>query len=245
MRSSFRRRLNSSTSPEHWPLRRWVLTWAVSGTAVLVAVGVVVDAPTTTTLSPAVRTTVLAELRGIRVVESRPASDGTYERAAFGSSWTDAVPVTGGGNGCPTREDVLARDLSDTTTRVTDTCPRTVVTGEFRSPYTGEFLLFSRERAAGAVQIDHVVPLAYAWVMGAREWPAGQRLAFANDPANLIAVDAASNQDKSDAEPARWLPPNRRFHCQYAVAFVRVSAHYRLALDVASRDVLAGVLDDC
>jgi hypothetical protein len=36
--------------------------------------------------------------------------------------------------------------------------------------------------------------------MGARTWPAGRRYAFANDPANLVAVDARSNQDKRDAD---------------------------------------------
>src|SRR5690625_3335799 len=82
-----------------------------------------------------------------------------YERDEFGSSWADTDD-----NGCPTRHDVLARDLHDI--RVTDDC--TVVRGVLEDPYTGERVEFSAEDPMG-VQIDHVVPLALAWRTGARE----------------------------------------------------------------------------
>ena len=62
------------------------------------------------------------------------------------------------------------------------------------------------------------------------------------DSANLVAVDGKSNQDKSDGEPARWMPPARGFWCQYAVQFVIVVRSYRLAVDAASRRVLSDAL---
>lgn len=183
----------------------------------------------------------LSRLDSLPVVAQRPERD-DYDRAAFGAAWTDEVSVAGGGNGCDTRNDILARDLQDIRAGPVPSCPRAVVAGEFRSPYSGEFVVFRRDRGASTVQIDHIVPLAYAWDMGAWSWEFGRRLEFANDPANLVAVDGASNQDKSDSEPARWMPPARGFWCQYAIQFVTVSVTYGLTIDVESREVLADAL---
>ena len=241
------RRLRRRVLSSPWPLRRWLAVWAAAVTAVIVAIGAVLSG-SGGDADPALREAAhraAATLSRIPLTDSRPGTDGTYERTEFGAAWTDAVSVTGGGNGCDTRNDILARDLSDITTGVTSKCARAVLSGEFRSPYTGEFIVFSRERAASAVQIDHIVPLAFAWAMGASTWPAARRYAFANDPANLVAVDARSNQDKSDAEPARWMPPLKRFRCQYSVQFVAVVGAYGLTLDKPSVRALAAALQDC
>ena len=202
--------------------------------------------PGTTTPPPvhAAAQSMRAALQRIPAVPQR--SDRTdYDRDAFGTAWTDAVSVTGGRNGCDTRNDILARDLVDVRRGPVTSCPAAVLAGELRSPYTGRFVVFRRDRGAGAIQIDHIVPLAYAWDMGAWSWPADRRQDFANDPANLVAVDAASNQGKSDSEPGRWLPPERNFHCQYAIQFVAVTVAYRLAVDDASRRALASILSGC
>lgn len=184
-------------------------------------------------------------LAGLPVLAARPAHDRGYRREAFGPAWTDAAGVGGSGNGCDTRNDVLARDLTVAGSVAVSSCAAAVAAGRFRSPYTGRELVFARGRGSAAVQIDHVVPLAYAWDMGARDWPPARRVALANDPANLVAVDAASNQAKSDLEPGRWMPELRGFWCQYAIAFVVVSAGYRLPIDRPSRDVLAAALAGC
>lgn len=232
-------------SDGEWPLRWWLVMLACVFTAVVVAVGVVVsDSPTRDPVTSARAHRAQATLAGVGIVGER-SSRSDYQRDAFGTAWTDAVDVAGGSNGCDTRNDVLDRDLDDTRRAPATSCPRAVVAGEFRSPYTGEFIVFRRDRRAGAVQIDHIVPLAYAWDMGAWGWPPTTRRELANDPANLVAVDAASNLAKSDREPARWMPPNTGFHCQYAVQFVEVVAAYRLRLDAPSRHVLAGVLARC
>jgi hypothetical protein len=55
------------------------------------------------------------------------------------------------------------------------------------------------------------VPLAWAWKHGAFDWPEAQRIAFANDPANLFAVDDSTNQSKGAKGPLEWLPPNKQF----------------------------------
>lgn len=41
----------------------------------------------------------------------------------------------------------------------------------------------------------------------------GRRVAFANDPLNLLSVDAQINRAKGDGDAATWLPPTKRFRC--------------------------------
>jgi hypothetical protein len=96
-----------------------------------------------------------------------------------------------------------------------------------------------------SVQIDHIVPLALAWDLGARAWTDELRLRFANDPANLLAVDGPTNQHKGDNEPAVWMPPNRAFWCQYAVQFAAVLRGYGLPVDAPSARVLREAAGTC
>ena len=104
-----------------------------------------------------------------------------------------------------------------------------MATGTLHDPYTNATINFHRGAKVGeAVQIDHIVPLALAWDMGAYDWPVAQRIRFANDPANLLAVQGQANQDKGDSQPALWMPPNAAFPCQYAMQFIAVSRGYGL-----------------
>ncbi|MCV7068238.1 HNH endonuclease [Mycolicibacterium farcinogenes] len=169
-----------------------------------------------------------------------------YRRAAFGDSWDDDNSAPGGHNGCDTRNDILNRDLADKTFVAIKRCPTAVATGRLHDPYTNEVVSFVRGNQAGAsVQIDHIVPLALAWDLGARDWPDDLRLRFANDPANLLAVAGKANQDKGDQEPAHWMPPNRAFWCQYAVQFAEVLRGYALPVDAASAVVLREAAGTC
>jgi hypothetical protein len=113
-----------------------------------------------------------------------------------------------------------------------------------RDPYTGRRLPFAKT-AAEAVQIDHVVALSDAWQKGAQEWTSRQREAFANDPANLLAVDGPANQEKGAGDAATWLPPQRGYRCVYALRQVRVKAAYGLWVTAAERDALNRELNGC
>ncbi|WP_441959950.1 HNH endonuclease family protein [Mycolicibacterium houstonense] len=169
-----------------------------------------------------------------------------YRRAAFGDSWDDDNSAPGGHNGCDTRNDILNRDLADKTFVAIKRCPTAVATGRLHDPYTNEVVSFVRGNQVGAsVQIDHIVPLALAWDLGARDWPDDLRLRFANDPANLLAVAGKANQDKGDQEPAHWMPPNRAFWCQYAVQVAEVLRGYALPVDAASAVVLREAAGTC
>lgn len=149
-----------------------------------------------------------------------------YARRRFGPAWTDDAETTWGHNGCRTREDVLRRDLAATTIRPgTGGC--VVLTGTLREPYTGRLIEFSKSRPT-EVQIDHVVPLAYAWQLGAARWSGDRRRRIANDPLNLLAADGPSNEQKSDSGPASWLPPRKAIRCAYAVRIAQVARKYGL-----------------
>ncbi|OBB61328.1 hypothetical protein A5757_07420 [Mycobacterium sp. 852013-51886_SCH5428379] len=169
-----------------------------------------------------------------------------YRRDAFGDSWTDDTDAPGGRNGCDTRNDILERDLVDKTYVAISRCPRAVATGTLHDPYTNTAVAFVRGNQTGAsVQIDHIVPLALAWDLGARAWPDTLRTRFANDPANLLAVQGKANQDKGDDPPAEWMPPNRAFWCQYAVQFTAVLRGYGLPVDAPSAVVLREASATC
>lgn len=163
-----------------------------------------------------------------------------YDRDQFGARWADVDR-----NGCDTRNDILARDLTEVRWREgTHQC--VVERGTLADPYTGQQIRFQRgEKTSPAVQIDHVVALANAWESGADRWSDEQREQFANDPLNLLAVDGPANQQKGAASADRWLPPNPFFHCEYAARQVAVKQKWDLAVTEAERSALARILVSC
>lgn len=164
-----------------------------------------------------------------------------YDRELFGPAWADdtGAGVELANNGCDTRNDILARDLVDLEVR-SDGC--LVATGQLLlEPYTGEPLVFTRDRP-DEVHIDHIVSLSAAWQMGAAHWSPEKRLAFANDPVNLIATDGPQNMAKSDSTPASWLPPHRAVRCAYALRYAQISLRYDLAVTPADQNVM---LEQC
>lgn len=184
-------------------------------------------------------------LAGITVVPARTHRY-DYRRTQFGNAWDDDNDAPGGHNGCDTRDDILNRDLVDITHVSTRRCADAVAAGTLHDPYTNAVVAFTRGAKVGeAVQIDHIVPLAYAWDMGASAWSYRQRLRFANDPANLLAVAGQANQDKADGGPGQWMPPNRAFACQYAIAYLAVLRGYALRVDQPSADALRVAAGTC
>ncbi|MGY1715062.1 HNH endonuclease family protein, partial [Geodermatophilus sp. SYSU D01106] len=163
-----------------------------------------------------------------------------YERDEFGDGWVDADR-----NGCDTRNDVLARDLTGETF-VPGSRDCVVATGTLDDPYSGRTIAFRRgEGTSEAVQIDHVVALSDAWQKGARQWDDARRTQFANDPLNLLAVDGPLNMQKGDGDAATWLPPDRSYRCAYVARQVAVKATYGLWVTQAERDAMAAVLGTC
>ena len=157
-----------------------------------------------------------------------------YDRARFGTAWADVDR-----NGCSTRDDVLRRDL--TAVRLdTDGC--TVLAGVLDDPYTAQVVEFRRGPGSADVQVDHVVALADAWAAGADAWDPPARERFANDPANLLAVDGRANQDKGAADASDWLPPDPGYACVYALRQIRVKSAYALRVTPPECDALSQAL---
>ncbi|WP_280232535.1 HNH endonuclease family protein [Nocardia cyriacigeorgica] len=189
-------------------------------------------------------------LATVRVVDTRP-HPGGYDRGCregegcvFGPAWSDDHEGTGGHDGCDTRNNVLARQLTEIDyRRGTRDC--VVVSGVLADPYTGASVTFTKSDA-GNVPIDHVYPLAAAWDMGAAGWLPERRIRFANDiDFNLQATTRAANQAKGDSTPAEWLPPSRPGHCFYAAKYLAVAVRYDLPITVADQGVLQSIARTC
>lgn len=180
--------------------------------------------------------TALATLATLPVKGRAPATG--YQRTEdFGAAWLDVDR-----NGCDTRDDILARDLTGTTRQ--GRCR--VLSGTLADPYTGRTIHFVRgQQTSALVQIDHVVALQNAWVTGAQQLSREQRVRLANDPLNLLAVDGAANQRKSNGDAATWLPAEKSFRCEYVARQVSVKAVYRLWVTRAEHDAIARILSAC
>ncbi|WP_394940780.1 DUF1524 domain-containing protein [Psychromicrobium sp. YIM B11713] len=161
-----------------------------------------------------------------------------YSRAQFGPAWPDVDH-----NGCDTRNDILRRDLSNVA--FADGSTHCVVrSGELSDPYTGNKLAFDRSKSA-IVQIDQVVSLSDAWQKGGQKLTEAQKLAFANDPLNLMAVETLSTISKGSKDASSWLPSNSDYRCYYVARQISVKATYGLWVTQTEHDVLGAVLRNC
>ena len=182
--------------------------------------------------------TALAALGDLPVKGRAPKTD--YSRDQFGPRWADTDH-----NGCDTRNDILRRDLTGIAVKPgTHGC--NVSSGTLESPYTGETIDFVAGQATSSqVQIDHVVALSDAWQKGAQQLDAARRTELANDPLNLLAVDGPSNNTKSDADAATWLPPAAGERCEYVATQIAVKKNYELWVTDAEKKAMTAVLQGC
>ena len=140
-----------------------------------------------------------------------------YDRDKFGR-WADED-----GDCLNTRHEMLA-ELSTGPVRYSANGCR-VVRGRWLDPYTGQIFTESRD-----IDIDHLVPLYWAWQRGAWGWSNDLRKKFANDQRNLFAVDDGINRAKGADGTLDWLPPHDEFRCQYVSRFWRIVLTYGLVV---------------
>ena len=189
------------------------------------------------------------ELAGVRIV-AQVATQPGYDRSCasghqcvFGPAWSDDVRVRWGHDGCDTRNQVLARDLTKVVTKPgTRGC--VVLAGVLRDRYSGAVIEFTRA-AGNQVPVDHVVALASAWDRGAASWDSQLRRDFANDPDNLTATTRAVNSAKRDKTPATWAPTTRAGACWYVRTYLTIVRRYDLTVTVAEALALVRTLRDC
>lgn len=170
-------------------------------------------------------------------VKGRAAKTGYARTERFGTAWLDVDR-----NGCDTRNDILQRDLDEPV--LAGRCK--VLSGTLDDPYTGRRIEFVRgQDTSSLVQIDHVVALSDAWQKGAQALTQEERIALANDPVNLLAVDGTANARKGDGDAATWLPSRQAYRCEYVARQVSVKAAYGLWVTPAEHDAMDRVLAGC
>lgn len=178
--------------------------------------------------SPAIR-----ELDALPVKGRAPKTG--YSRDQFGQAWADIDR-----NGCDTRTDILATTL----TRISQSGRCTITRGVLGDPYTGRSITYVRG-GVSEVDIDHVVALSNAWQTGSFTFPFAKRVALANDPLNLLAVDASANRQKSDGDAATWLPANKSFRCTYVARQIAVKKKYQLWVTAPEAAAMRQILAQC
>jgi hypothetical protein len=155
-----------------------------------------------------------------------------YDRKRFQPRWAHHKGT------CDAREMVLARDGRGV--RRNKECQP--VKGVWYSPYDGKTL-----KSVKQVDVDHVVPLAYAWRSGASRWSQARRRAFANDLTRpeLIVVSHSANIAKGGKGPQSWRPQRRAHWCVYATSWITVKHHYRLFVTRSEKVALLNMLRTC
>ena len=147
---------------------------------------------------------------------AREITNNQYDRSLYGS-WGDFD------SDCQnTRHEILAELSTIEVLWSDDGC--SVQRGRWIDPYTNKIFTNARD-----LDIDHLVPLAYAHSHGAQYWSKEKKIEFANDQRNLFAVDASVNRSNGSQGPSSWLPPNEDFRCQYILRFSRIMSIYKLA----------------
>jgi hypothetical protein len=189
----------------------------------------VISAVQVSSASAVERTSALVLLTSLPVSAER---QGGYDRSLF------ADFLDSDGNGCDTREDVLIAEAIGGTE-----AGCRVAGGRWLSRYDGV-----TTRNAGALDIDHRVPLKEAWSSGAWRWRASTRDRYANDMGyaqSLVAVTASSNRSKGDREPGEWMPPLASQRCPYLRLWIGVKYRWRLAVDSSEKSYLTRQLRSC
>lgn len=159
-----------------------------------------------------------------------PAPTTGYDRDLF-PHWSDLD-----GNGCDQRDDTLERDMTGGEYGPDGCIDAVVIT----DPYSG-----ARIDGRTNIDIDHVVPLSWAWRNGAAHWTTDQRERFANDSIGLLAVDDGLNAGKGDSPPSQWLPPDPAAWCDYGRRWVVMLDRYQLPATPTEAPVLADLVSRC
>ncbi|GAA1239837.1 HNH endonuclease family protein [Kitasatospora nipponensis] len=170
---------------------------------------------------------------GIEALPIAPEDRTGYVRTAF-RHWIDADK-----DGCNTRKEVIIAEAVEAPT-VGPGCSLTG--GRWYSAYDGVTVTDS-----GALDVDHLVPLAEAWDSGASAWSPQEREAYANDlgeDRDLIAVTARSNRQKADKDVTDWLPMPS-YVCTYITDWTVDKTRWGLTVDAAEKDRLHQLAAGC
>ena len=159
-----------------------------------------------------------------------------YNRKEWLPRWGDAD-----GDCQNTRHEVLIEESLVPVTLSADGC--WVVSGKWADPYSGKVFTDPKE-----LDVDHLVPLKEAHISGGAYWSIERKRSFANDlsyPDTLIAVSRRENRAKGAKDPARWLPSNQAYHCEYVRSWKRVKNVWGLGSDSREREKIWEIKRRC
>lgn len=97
--------------------------------------------------------------------------------------------------------------------------------------YSGKEILESR-----FVDIDHIVPLKYAWMHGANHWDKEKRNQLSTDYENLVIASEHENRSKGDDGLLTYLPKiNKNF---YVTQWEKVCSKYGIKLSEKEKSII-------
>ena len=146
-----------------------------------------------------------------------------YSRSHF-KHWIDED-----GDGENTRQEVLKEEQRED--------------GTWKCPWTGY-----ESDIARMYDVDHTVPLAWAFSHGAEDWGKAKKQKFANDldyPDALVAMYYKANRQKGKKGPSQWLPPNKSSHCHYINAWEVIIDKWELKPEEDDRRVMDDIIRGC
>lgn len=152
-----------------------------------------------------------------------------YNRKYFGDGWATY-------SGCTSVREHVLITYSVTPPVMKDKC--TLLSGTWVPPWENKTYYVPSK-----LDVDHTVPLKWAYDHGAHAWTQQQRVQYANnyvDKHHLTPLSAHENRSKSDSGPDKWLPRYNR--CEYVRTFVRVVEKYKLQFTEQENKVVRTLL---
>ena len=156
-----------------------------------------------------------------------------YQRDEYISSWIDED-----GDCQNLRHEMLIRHSQREVT-FTNSSQCTVTGGLWLDPYLGKVITIASD-----LDVDHVIPLAYAHANGGAAWPRSRKQSFAMDEINLLLVDDGENQLKGAKGPSGYLP-RKEYQCDYVKKWQLVATKYELEVPHTDSRVLLNISTAC
>ncbi len=142
-------------------------------------------------------------------------------------------------DGCPTRYDILVRDIINIKK---DDANCKINSGTLFDYYTGSLIKYNRLVGGGGVDIDHIVAKENAWISGGYNWDNDQWKRYINDEDVLIATSAKANRSKGNKDASEWLPSNENFWCKYIVKQIQIKDKYHLSVSISEKAAIEDIL---
>lgn len=140
-----------------------------------------------------------------------------------------------------TRQEVLIAESLEKVTFDKKGCE--VVKGKWHDSYTDKYFTNPND-----LDIDHLVALGEVDKSGGHEWSKSKKMEYANDleiEEVLIAVDKSANRSKGDKDPSDWLPPNKKYQCDYIKIWQKIKKRWKLSMDGKEKALIEEKNKEC